>query len=66
MDTVGNIMANFIHDDFPLQSKTAQRLYHGYTRSLSVVDYHNKLPPREILEDTTNANITDILNHNEQ
>jgi len=53
-------MANFIHDDFLLQSKTAQRLYHEYASSHPIVDYHNHLPPGEILEDATYANITDI------
>lgn len=53
-------MADFIHDDFLLQSKTAQRLYHEYASSHPIVDYHNHLPPGEILEDATYANITDI------
>lgn len=60
MNTGGNKMGNFIHDNFLLQSKTAQRLYHEYAGSLPVVDYHNHLPPGEVLEDTTYANITDI------
>ncbi len=53
-------MADFIHDDFLLQTKAARRLYHEYASSHPIVDYHNHLPPGEILEDATYANITDI------
>jgi glucuronate isomerase len=39
----------FIHKDFLLQTRHAQRLYHKYAKDLPIIDYHviyhlNKLP----------------------
>jgi glucuronate isomerase len=51
MNTRGKKITNFIHDDFLLQTKTAQRLYHEYAKSHPIIDFHNHLPPGEILED---------------
>ncbi len=40
----------FIHDDFLLQTSTAQRLYHDYAAGQPILDYHNHLPPQDIAE----------------
>ncbi|HUQ66611.1 MAG TPA: glucuronate isomerase [Flavitalea sp.] len=48
----------FISENFLLQSKTAQRLYHDFAKDLPVIDYHNHLPPQEIAEDKNFENIT--------
>ena len=44
-------MGQFIHDDFLLQSKQAQELYHEFARDLPVIDYHSHLDPALIASD---------------
>ncbi|NNV56244.1 glucuronate isomerase [Limnovirga soli] len=51
-------MKQFLDDDFLLQSKTAQRLYHDYAKELPVIDYHNHLSPQLMAEDVCFENIT--------
>jgi len=41
---------SFIHDDFLLRGKTAQRLYHEYAAGEPILDYHCHLPPRDVAE----------------
>ncbi len=41
---------SFIHEDFLLGTKAAQRLYHDYAEAEPILDYHCHLPPREIAE----------------
>jgi glucuronate isomerase len=43
-------MANFIHPDFVLEGKTAQKLYHDYAERLPIVDFHCHLSPKLIAE----------------
>ena len=50
----------FIHENFLLQNKTAQALYHGIAADLPIIDYHNHLPPDEIAKDVNFINITQI------
>ncbi|HVZ26898.1 MAG TPA: glucuronate isomerase [Sediminibacterium sp.] len=50
----------FIHDNFLLQNKAAQKLYHDYARDLPIIDYHCHLPPQEIAENRQFRNMTDI------
>ena len=40
----------FIHEDFLLQTKWAQRLYHEYAKDKPILDYHCHLPPNDIAE----------------
>ena len=40
----------FIHENFLLSTKTAQRLYHRYAESEPILDYHCHLPPKDIAE----------------
>ena len=42
---------SFIHDDFMLRGKTAQRLYHEFAEGLPIIDYHCHLPVQKIAED---------------
>lgn len=51
---------NFIHDDFLLQSKTAQRLYHEVAAPLPIIDYHCHLPPADIANDRRFPNLFSI------
>lgn len=53
-------MKNFLDDDFLLESKTAQKLYHDYAKSMPIIDYHCHLPPDEIAADKQFGNITRI------
>jgi glucuronate isomerase len=40
----------FIHENFLLSTKTAQRLYHRYAEPEPILDYHCHLPPKDIAE----------------
>lgn len=51
-------MKNFLDQDFLLQTKTAQRLYHEYASSLPIIDYHCHLPPDQIANDINFKNLT--------
>ncbi|MCG3086098.1 glucuronate isomerase [Anoxybacillus sp. LAT_35] len=50
----------FIHDDFLLQNKHAQELYHGYAKMLPIIDYHCHLKAKEIAEDRRFHNMTEL------
>lgn len=50
-------MKAFIHDDFLLTTKSAQRLYHDYAENMPIFDYHCHLNPQEIYENQQFANI---------
>jgi glucuronate isomerase len=51
---------DFIHDDFLLHSKIAQRLYHQYAAQEPILDYHSHLPAREIAADRRFRNLYEI------
>jgi len=53
-------MKNFLGDDFLLDTKTAQKLYHDYVAGMPIIDYHCHLPPDEIAGDINFRNITQI------
>lgn len=50
---------NFITDNFLLNSKEAEILYHDYAKEMPIIDYHNHLSPKQIAEDLPIENITD-------
>ncbi|HAL56996.1 MAG TPA: glucuronate isomerase [Bacteroidetes bacterium] len=50
----------FIHEDFLLDTKTASRLYHTYAESQPIIDYHCHLSPKDIAENRTFKNLTEI------
>lgn len=43
-------MKNFINDNFLLQNRSAEELYHDYAAPQPIIDYHNHLSPQEIAE----------------
>ncbi|WP_339917212.1 glucuronate isomerase [Yeosuana marina] len=51
---------SFIHDNFLLENKYAEELYHNYSKNQPIIDYHNHLPPKQIAEDKTFENITNV------
>lgn len=50
----------FIHDNFLLENKYAEELYHGHAAKMPIIDYHNHLPPNEIAENKIFRSITEI------
>lgn len=53
-------MKSFLDQDFLLNTKTAQRLYHEYAADLPIIDYHSHLPPDQIAADINFENITKV------
>jgi glucuronate isomerase len=50
----------FIHDNFLLSNKTAQRLYHEFAIDPPILDYHCHLPPKDVAENRRFANQFEI------
>jgi glucuronate isomerase len=53
-------MKKFLDQNFLLQNKTAEQLYHDYAKAMPVIDYHNHLPPDQIANDINFANLTQV------
>ncbi len=53
-------MKKFMDDNFLLQTKTAQRLYHEHAAKMPIYDYHCHLSPKEIAEDKHYDNLGEI------
>ncbi|HKK41569.1 MAG TPA: glucuronate isomerase [Bacteroidales bacterium] len=51
-------MKQFISDNFLLQNRTAERLYHKYAANQPVIDFHCHLSPAMIAEDRRFNNLT--------
>jgi glucuronate isomerase len=49
---------SFLDDNFLLESKTAERLYHEYAKDMPIIDYHCHLPQQQIAEDRQFENIS--------
>ena len=50
----------FIHENFLLNSKAAQKLYHEFAENLPIIDYHCHLDPKEIVENKKFDSIYDL------
>ena len=53
-------MKKFMDENFLLETKTAQKLYHDYAKNKKIYDYHCHLSPKEIYEDKNYSNIAEI------
>ena len=53
-------MKKFLDENFLLESKTAQQLYHDFAKQMPVIDYHNHLPPDQIANDINFQNLTQV------
>ncbi len=53
-------MKTFITEEFLLETKEAQRLYHEYAENLPIIDFHNHLPPAEIADDQRYGSLAEI------
>lgn len=51
-------MKKFLDENFLLQSKTAEQLYHDFAKDMPIIDYHNHLPPKDILENGNFENLS--------
>lgn len=53
-------MKKFLDDNFLLQTETAQYLYHEHAKAMPIIDYHNHLNPKDIAENASFENITQV------
>lgn len=53
-------MKKFMDENFMLNCKTAETLYHEYATNMPIIDYHCHLPADEIAMDRQFANITQV------
>ena len=53
-------MKKFLDDNFVLQTKTAQILYHEYAKDMPIIDYHCHINPKEIADNKKFDNLTQI------
>jgi glucuronate isomerase len=51
-------MKPFIHENFLLGNKTAEKLYHKYSENQPIIDFHCHLSPEMIAKDHQFANLT--------
>lgn len=49
-----------MNENFLLKSKAAENLYHNYAKDMPIFDYHCHLNPKEIAENKSFKNITEI------
>lgn len=47
-------------ENFLLNTKLAQRLYHEHICSLPVIDYHNHLPVKDIAKNRNFGDLTEL------
>ena len=55
-----SINTPFINDNFLLQNKFAEELYHNYAKDLPIIDYHCHLSPQDIATNRTFNNLTEV------
>ena len=53
-------MKAFMDENFLLNNKTAEILYHDFAKNMPIVDFHCHLNPKEIAEDKKYRNITEL------
>ena len=53
-------MRPFLDDNFLLKGETAIDLYHNFAKDMPIIDYHCHLSPKEIYENKTFRNLTDV------
>lgn len=53
-------MKNFLDENFLLNTKISQQLYHDFAKQMPIIDYHCHLPPDQIANDINFENLTQI------
>ncbi|MGV3540969.1 MAG: glucuronate isomerase [Rufibacter sp.] len=51
---------SFLDENFLLETKTAQTLYHEHAKNMPIIDYHCHLSPQDIANDRKFKNLTQI------
>ena len=54
------VMKTFLDENFLLQSKIAEALYHDYAKALPIIDYHNHLFPDQVANNKQFDNISQV------
>ena len=53
-------MKKFLDKDFLLKTETAKLLFHNYASKLPIIDYHCHISPKEIAENKSYSDITEL------
>ncbi|MDO3626294.1 glucuronate isomerase [Mucilaginibacter sp. BT774] len=53
-------MKDFLDQNFLLQNKTAERLYHEFAKGMPIIDYHCHLDPEQMAANVNFRNLTEI------
>lgn len=53
-------MKKFLDENFLLNTKTSQQLYHEFAKDMPIIDYHCHLPPDQIANDINFKNLTEV------
>ena len=53
-------MKSFLDENFLLNTRTAEKLFHDFAEDLPIIDYHNHLPPNQVTNNKTFQNLTEI------
>jgi glucuronate isomerase len=53
-------MKPFLDENFLLQNKTAEKLYHQFAKSMPIIDYHNHLIPEQIANNVQFSSISQV------
>ena len=53
-------MKQFMNEEFLLTNETGSRLFHDYAASCPIIDYHNHLSPKEMVERRRYQNLTQL------
>lgn len=53
-------MKSLIHENFLLETKAAEKLYHEFAKEMPIIDFHTHLPPDEINNDKQFNNLAEI------
>ena len=53
-------LVTFMDEEFLLSTDTARKLYHTYAEQMPIIDYHCHVSPKEIYQDRTYENISQI------
>ncbi len=55
-----NVVKNFLDENFLLETKTAETLYHEFAAPMPIIDYHCHLPPDQIAADRQFDNLSQV------
>ena len=53
-------MKSFIDDNYLLENRTAEVLYHNYAKNMPIIDYHCHINPKEIYDNRRYDSVTEV------